>query len=159
MRSDLPGGGWFEMPAPGELTGAHQDDYYDLVDEFIAAKPRPEPQPDPSNPAVMLPAPERRFTNADGRALRDRMLGKLITAWSLDEPLPLTTETRRRLPARVCNAIYEAYKPLDDALTGTEDETPKADGLSPGSGGSTGSSPESTESPLPAPPGELSSTP
>lgn len=161
MKHDLPGGGWFQIKDAGELTGADQDDYFDAVDALIASKPQPAPQPDPANPAQMLPAPPRRFTNADGRQLRDAMLGKMVTAWSLDEPLPLTTEVRRRLPAQTCNALYEAYKPLDDVLSGTEAETEGApkEGAPSGTGGSSDTSGDGTESPLPEPAGETSGTP
>ena len=153
MRIELPGGQWADLRGIDSLTGADQDAVFDVYDRLLEAKPQPEPQPDPANPAQMLPAARPRFSNKDGRDLRDTVLSVVITAWSFDQiGLPYTPEARRQLPLPACNALYKAVDPLQDALLGIEsDEAPKA-GLSPGSGGSTDTSPESTESPLPAPP-------
>lgn len=160
IRVPLDGDNWADLREVAELTGADQDAAFDAWDRLMDGKPEPEPQPDPANPAVMLPAPARRFSNADGRALRDTVLGLLIAAWSFDQiPLPYTPDARRQLPLLACNALYRAASPIQDALLGTEDdETPKA-GESPGSGGSSGTSPESTENLLPAPPAVPSGTP
>jgi hypothetical protein len=161
-RIDLPDGEWAELKDIGQLTGADQDVAFDTWDRLMEGKPQPEPQPDPANPAVMLPAPPRRFSNADGREMRDVVLGLAVTAWSFDVPLPYTAESRRRLPVLACNALYKAADPIQDALLGVEkdeDEDPKPPEPSPGSDGSTGTSPESTESPLPAPPAVLSAMP
>jgi hypothetical protein len=148
------GDNWADLKTIPELTGADQDAVFDVYDRLLEGKPQAEPQPDPANPAVMLPAPRPRFSNKDGRDLRDAVLGVVITAWSFDQiPLPYTPEARRQLPLPACNALYKAVDPLQDALLGIEkDEDPKADGPSPGSDGSTGTSLASTESPLPAPP-------
>jgi hypothetical protein len=158
-RVPLDGDNWADLKTIPELNGADQDVAFDAWDRISEGKPRPEPQPDPANPAVMLPAPPLRFTNADNRAMRDAVLGQVITAWSYDLPLPFTPDTRRQLPVLACNALYKAADPLQDALLGIEDEAPKSPEPSPGSGGSTGTSPESTGSPLPAPPAALSATP
>ena len=161
MKHDLPGGGWVEVKDPDSLTGADQDAYFDKYDEIMAAKPQPAPRPDPSNPAVMLEAPRPRLTNADGRVLRDWLLEMAVVSWSLDEPLPLTPEVRRGLPVRVCNALYEAVKGLDEALSGTEAEAEGApkEGAPTGTGGSSGTSEDGTGSPLPGPAGVMSGTP
>jgi len=161
IKVSLPDGNWAELRDVSELTGADQDTVFDAYDRITESKPQPEPQPDPANPAVMLPAPPRRFTNADNRAMRDTALAVAVTAWSYDQiPLPYTPEARRQLPLAACNALYTAVAPIQDALLGVEsDEAPKADGQSPGSDGSTDTSPASTESPLQAPPAELSATP
>ncbi len=159
IRVDLPGGQWADLRGVEDLTGSDQDDYLDAYDELIAAKPRPEPQPDPANPAVMLEPPRPRLTNADGRVLRDRLLAMAITAWSLDHPLPFTAETRRKLPVRVCNALYGAVRPLDDALSGTEEEDSDPKPAAPtGTGGSSDTSADGTPSLLPESPAELSGT-
>lgn len=159
-RIDLPGGQWADIKTVEELTGADQDVIFDKYDEITEAKPAPEPQPDPANPAVMLPAAPRRFSNADGRQLRDTTLSLIITAWSFDLPLPYSAEARRQLPLPVCNQLYEEADPVQDALLGVKEagEDPKT-GESAGSDGSTGTSPGSTESPLPAPPAAASVTP
>jgi hypothetical protein len=163
IRVPLPDGQWADLRGPAELTGADQDAYYDAYDEIMASKPQPEPQPDPANPAVMLEPARPRFSNADGRVLRDRLLGMVITAWSYDHlPIPYTAEYKKQLPVLACNALYRAVKPMDDALSGTEDDEaeggPKA-GESPGSGGSSDTSPESTASLLPARHAAPSATP
>jgi hypothetical protein len=147
------GDNWADLKTIPELTGADQDAVFDVYDRLLESKPQPEPQPDPANPAVMLPAPRPRFSNRDGRDLRDTVLGVVITAWSFDQiPLPYTPDARRQLPLPACNALYEAVDPLQDALLGIKkDEAPKANGPSPGSGGSTDSSQASTASPLPVP--------
>ena len=102
IRVPLPGGQWADLRDPSELTGADQDEYFDAYDELIATQPQPEPQPDPSNPAVMLQPPRPRLTNANGRALRDKLLGMTVTAWSFDGiPLPYThiSASRNSKPA------------------------------------------------------------
>jgi hypothetical protein len=148
------GDNWADLKTIPELTGADQDAVFDVYDRLLEAKPQPEPQPDPANPAVMLPAPRPRFSNRDGRDLRDAVLSVVITAWSFDQiPLPYTPEARRQLPLPACNALYEAVDPIQDALLGVKkDEAPKADGPSPGSGGSTVTLQGNTVSLLPAPP-------
>lgn len=156
IRVSLPGEQWADLKDPSELTGADQDAYFDAYDAIMATKPQAEPRPDPANPAVMLEAAPARLSNADARVLRDGLLGTLITGWSYDHiPLPYTAESRKQLPVAACNALVKAMEPMQDALTGTEKDdagNPKADGLSPGNGGSTGTSQENTGSPLPAPP-------
>jgi hypothetical protein len=161
IHVDLPGGQSAELRGVEDLTGADQDAYWDAFDEIMAAKPQPEPRPDPSNPAVMLPAERPRFTNADGRVMRDRLLAMLVTGWSFDHPLPVTTETRRKLPLPACNALYKAIKPMDSALSDTEDEDPDVpkQAAPTGSSGSADSSADTTPSPLPEPAGEPSATP
>jgi hypothetical protein len=159
IRVPLDGDNWADLKTIAELTGADQDVAFDTWDRLMEGKPQPEPQPDPKNPAVMLPPPPRRFSNADGRSMRDTVLGLVITAWSFDIALPYTAEARRLLPLAACNALYKAVDALQDALLGVEkDEDPKETGLSPGSGGSTGTSPGNTESPPQGLPGELSGT-
>lgn len=160
IHVDLPGGQWAKLRGAEELTGADQDVAFDAYDRLMEGKPQPEPQPDPANPAQMLPAAPRRFSNADGRSIRDTVLGLVVAAWSFDQiPLPYTPDARRLLPVLACNALYKAVSPIQDTLLGVEsDEAPKANGLSPGSDGSTGTSPESTENPLPALPAEQSAT-
>jgi hypothetical protein len=149
------GGNWADLKTIPELTGADQDAVFDMHDRIMETKPQAEPQPDPANPAQMLPAPRPRFSNKDGRDLRDAVLGVVITAWSFEDiPLPFTAEARRHLPLAACNALYRAVDPIQDALLGIgSDEAPKADGPSPGSDGSTDTSPESTENPLQEPAG------
>jgi hypothetical protein len=162
MRIDLPGGQWAELKDPGDLTGADQDDYFDAYDALIAAQPQPEPRPDPANPAVMLDPPRPRLTNASARALRDKLLEMAITAWSYDHiPLPYTAAgAKRQLPVRACNALYEAARPLDDALSGTEEDGdgPKQEAPT-GTGGSSDTSADGTESPLQESPAGQSVTP
>jgi len=121
MRIDLPGGAWADLRDVDQLTGADQDAYFDAYDDLMAAKPQAVPQPDPANPGQMLPAEPAKLTNADGRVLRDRLLGSLITAWSFEDvPLPYTAESRKALPVMVCNALVKAMEPMQDALTGAE---------------------------------------
>ena len=161
MRIELPGGQWAELRDVDSLTGSDQDDYFDKYDELIASAPLPEPQPDPSNPAVMLPA-ERKLGNAGGRALRDHLLRVLITSWSFDAPLPYGPEARKQLPVRACNALYEAIGPMRDAIQGTEDDDGDAGpkpGAPSGTGGSSGSSADGTGSPLQGSPADPSGTP
>jgi hypothetical protein len=149
IRVPLDGDSWADLKTIPELNGADQDAVFDVYDRLLEAKPQAEPQPDPANPAVMLPALRPRFSNRDGRDLRDTVLGVVITAWSFDQiALPYTPDARRQLPLAACNALYKAADPLQDALLGVEsdsDEDPKADGPSPGSDGSTGTSQENTE--------------
>jgi hypothetical protein len=125
----------------------------------MESKPEPEQKVNPANPAEMLPAPVRRLTTADNMLLRDMEIGRIVSAWSFDVPLPYTRESRAQLSLPVCTALLKATEPMRDAIQGTEDETPKSPEPSPGSGGSTGTSPESTGSPLPAPPAVLSAMP
>lgn len=160
-RVPLDADNWADLKTLAELTGADQDAAFDAWDRLTEDKPQPEPQPDPANPAVMLPAPPRRFSNADGRAMRDTVLGLVVVAWSFDHiPLPYSPGARKLLPVLACNALYKAAEPIQAALLGIEqDEAPKAGGLSPGSGGSTGTSPENTASLLPAPQEVPSATP
>jgi hypothetical protein len=157
----LPGGEWAELRDTSDLTGADQDAYWDAYDEIMNAKPRPEPKPDPANPSVMLEPPRPRFTNADGRVMRDKLIGMLVTSWSFDHPLPVTTETRQKLPLPVLNALYRAIKPMDSALSGTEDEDPDVPkpAAPSGTGGSSDTSADGTENPLQESPGDQSVTP
>jgi len=161
-RLPLPGGQWADLLDPDELTGADQDAFLDKYDELIQEVPQPAPQPDPANPAMMLPAPPRQLGSAGNRVMRDWLLAKLITAWSFDLPLPYTAQSRELLPVRVCNVLRKAAGPLQDALTDDEDDgeggAPKSGPLS-GSGGSEGTSPAGSPSPLPAPPAVTSGTP
>jgi hypothetical protein len=164
IRVPLPGDQWAELRTADELTGADQDAYFDSYDEIVAEKPVSQPQPDPSNPAVMLPAEPAKLSNADARALRDRLLGSLITAWSYELPLPYTSDSRKSLPVAACNALVRAMEPMQDALTGTGTGKAEAAGApksgpASGTGGSEGSSPDGTGSLLPAPPAVLSGTP
>jgi hypothetical protein len=161
-RHPLPGGQWAELLDPDELTGADQDAFLDKYDELIEAVPQPEPQPDPANPAVMLAAPPRQLGTAGNRALRDWILTRVITGWSLNLPLPYTGQYREVLPVRVCNALAKAIKPLQGALTDSEEEdedagAPKS-AVASGTGGSEGTSEAGTPSLLPAPPAVLSGT-
>lgn len=162
IKVDLPGGQHAVLKGVEDLTGADQDAYWDAYDEIVNAKPQPEPKPDPANPAVMLTPPRPRFTNADGRVLRDKLIGMLVTSWSFDHPLPVTPEVRKLLPLPVCNALYRVIKPIDNALSGTEDDSedagPKQEAPT-GTGGSSGSSEDGTESPLRESPGDQSGTP
>lgn len=162
MRIDLPGGGWADLRGPDDLTGSDQDAYFDAYDEIMAAKPQPVPQADPRNPAVMLEPARPRFTNADGRVLRDKLLAMLITAWSYDHiPLPWSADAKKQLPVRVCNALYEATGPMDAALSGTEDQgedAPKP-AAPTGTDGSSVSSADGTQSLLQESAGEPSGTP
>src|SRR5947209_8476641 len=93
-RHPLPGGQWAELLAPNELFGADQDAFLDKYDELINEVPRPEPQPDPKNPAVMLPAPPRALGRAGNRELQDWILAKVVKAWSFPLDLPYRTEYR-----------------------------------------------------------------
>lgn len=159
-----PDGNWADLRTGEDLTGADQDAYFDAYDSLIALQPKPEPQPDPANPAVLLPAPPPRLSNAGGRALRDRLLSILVVAWSYDHiPLPYTSECRGLLPVLACNALAKASLPIERELTGAEDEDEDGDAPKPGepsgAGGSTDTSPAGTPSLLPVPPAAPSSTP
>lgn len=166
IRVELPGGQWAELREADELTGADQDGFLDEYDRVIQEVPQPAPEPDPANPAVMLPRPARQLDAAGNRALRDWQLGRLITGWSFDLPLPYTGQYREVLPVRVCNALQKAIKPMQDALTDTENDAgededggaPKS-GLPGGTGGSEGTSPAGSPNLLPAPPAVTSGTP
>lgn len=161
-RHELPGGQWAELRDPEDLTGADQDAFLDEYDRLIQDVPQPVPQPDPKNPAQMLPAPPRVLGRAGNRAIRDWLLAKVITGWSLDLPLPYQGSYREVLPVRVCNALVAAAQPVQNALLDAEDDEedggPKP-GPGSGTGGSTDSSRDGTPSPLPAPPAVTSATP
>lgn len=162
IRVPLPDGHWADLRTAAELTGKDQDDYFDAYDDLISQQPKPEPQPDPSNPAVMLPAPPPRLSNANGRALRDKLLGLLIVTWSYDHiPLPYTPECRGLLPVLASNTLVRAAQPIEAALSGNEDEdegAPKP-GEPSGTGGSADTSPAGTPNPLPVSPAAPSSMP
>jgi hypothetical protein len=162
-RHPLPGGQWADLLDPDELTGADQDAFLDKYDELIQEIPQPAPQPDPANPAVMLPAPPRQLGRAGNRVMQDWLLAKVIAGWSFDQlGLPWQREYRGQLPVRVCNALAKAAGPVQDALIDAEDdeadEAPKS-GPASGSGGSADTSKAGSPSPLPAPPAVTSATP
>ena len=161
-RHPLPGGQWAELLDPDDLSGADQDAFLDKYDELIAEVPQPVPQPDPKNPAQMLPAPPRSLGRAGNRVLQDWLLAKVITGWSFDAlALPYRREYRPQLPVRVCNALVAAALPVQNALLDAEDDeedgAPKL-GRPSGTGGSSGTSRDGTPSPLPAPPAVTSGT-
>lgn len=169
-RHQLPGGQWAEVLGPENLSGGDQDAFLDEFDRLIEDVPRPEPKPDPANPAVMLPAPPRTLGRAGNRALEDWIWARVIKAWSFGElPLPWRPEYRTAmgpdsepvLSLPVLNALRKAAQPAQNALTDSEEQddgAPKS-GLPGGSGGSEGTSKEGTQSPLPAPPAVPSGTP
>jgi hypothetical protein len=158
-RHPLPGGQWADLLDPDELTGADQDAFFDKYDGLLAEVPQPAPQPDPANPAVMLPVAPRTVGRAGNRVMEDWLLAKVIAGWSFDLPMPYQRQYREVLPVRVCNALVKAAKPVQDALIDDEaDEAPKS-GAESGSGGSAGTSPAGSPSPLPAPPAVTSATP
>jgi hypothetical protein len=171
-RHPLPGGQWADLLDPDELSGADQDAFYDRYDELIQAVPQPAPQPDPANPAVMLPAPPRQMGRAGNRALQDWILAKAITGWSFALDLPYRAEYRTMrggdgkpvLPLPACNALVKAAERVQNALVdATDDEDEAGDGPKSGppsgTGGSEGTSPDGSPSPLPAPPAVTSGTP
>jgi hypothetical protein len=164
IRVELPGGQWAELRGVDDLTGVDQDDFLDTYDKLVADKPRPEPKPDPDNPAVQAAAEPVKLTSADNRVLRDWLIGRFVTAWSFDLPLPYTAASRERLPVKACNALQKAIKPMQDALVDDDDgddgdEAGPKSGPVSGTGGSTGTSPDGSPSPLPAPPAVTSATP
>jgi hypothetical protein len=134
MRIDLPGDEWADIKPVEDLTGADQDFYLDALD---AARARREAEDAPD-----------RTANKDYRAVRDQVMGKLITGWSLDAPLPYTSATRTSLPLYVCNALFDAIDEHVDALNGNGPKAEKS------GTGSADTSPDSTLSlplePLPA---------
>ncbi len=171
MRFDLPGGAWAELLEPSDLSGADQDAFLDEYDRLIADVPQPKPQPDPANPAVM-PAAPRTLGRAGNRVLMDWILALAVKGWSFPLELPYRGEYRAArdgdgkpvisLPA--LNALAKAAGPVQNALLDIEDEdavaagAPKS-GPAGGSGGSEGTSPDGTPSPLLEPPGVTSGTP
>jgi hypothetical protein len=170
-RHPLPDGQWAELLDPNDLSGADQDALFDRYDELIQEIPQPKPQPDPANPAVMLPAPARQLGRAGNRAIQDWILAKVITAWSFDLPLPYRAAYRLPgedgkpvLPLPACNALVKAARPVQNTLLDADEDedegsgAPKS-GLPSGSGGSEGTSPAGSPSPLPAPPAVTSGTP
>ena len=161
MKVDLPGGNWAELRDVDALTGADQDRYFEEHDRLLAARPAAPPEPDPANPAQMLPAGPARLDNADWRHLRDYALGIAVTAWSYELPLPFTAESKKDLPLKACNALYDAVRPVQRALNGADDED-EGDGPKPGAPtgtpGSADTSEAGTPSPLPEPAGEPSGT-
>ena len=154
-RVDLPNGQWAEVKDPDDLTGADIDTYEDWLDAYReeVLGPPPAPEPDPENPAVMRTPPRRgNFTAAETHRIRDKILEVTVTAWSYGLPLPYTTEARASLPGRACRKLDEAAGPAGAVLNNAEEEIepdPKPGSGSAGTGGSTGTSPENTESPLP----------
>ena len=169
-RHPLPGGQWAELLDPDDLSGADQDALFDRYDELIAEVPQPKPQPDPANPAVMLPAPPRQLGRAGNRAIQDWILAKVITAWSFDAlALPYRPEYRLpgpdgkpQLPLPASNALVKAARPVQNVLLDVDDDDeedagPKR-GVPSGTGGSSGTSRDGMPSPLPAPPAATSGT-
>lgn len=161
IKVGLPGGNWAELRDADDLTGSDQDAYFDRYDEIMAAKPQPEPRPDPANPAVMLEAPRPRFTNRDGRDLRDWLLDCVLVSWSYGHSPKPFAEAKKQIPVRACNALYDASRPVDAALSGTEKEAPDApkQAAPTGTGGSSDTSEAGTGSPLQGSPGGTSGTP
>lgn len=170
-RHDLPGGQWADLLDPDDLSGADQDAFFDEYDRLIQELPQVKPEPDPANPAVLLPAPPRTLGRAGNRALLDWLLARAITGWSLELDLPYRPGYRTDkgddgkplMPLRLSNALVKAAQPVQDALIDAEDEdgaegAPKS-AVPGGIGGSTGTSGGSTPSLLPAPPAVPSSTP
>ena len=154
-RIDLPGGQWAELKGPDDLTGADIDAYEEFLERVRedALGPELPPEPDPENPAQMR-TPERKgkWRVAHTHQTRDEILRILITAWSYDLPLPYSAESRAALPGTACRKLDEAGGPAGAVLNNAEEEIepdPKPGSGSAGTGGSTGTSPENTESPLP----------
>lgn len=150
----LDGDNWAEMKGPDDLTGKDIDEYEEFLEGIRedAFGPEPEPEPDPENPAVMR-TPERKgkFSLAHTHQIRDKILGIAITAWSYDLPLPYTAGSRPLLSGRVCRLLDKAGGPAGRVLNDTEEEIepdPKQESGSTGTGGSSGTSPESTANPL-----------
>ena len=144
MKVDLDGGEWAEIRDLDQLTGADQDDYADTVDALLEVRRREaEAAVQAANPAVMADPqdpPRARLRNPDMRALRDTLLGKLVTDWSYQDrlPLPYHAGYRSQLPLPACNTLVEAIEPHISALNG---EAPKKKGPLTGSAGI---SPETT---------------
>ncbi len=156
IRVPLDGDNWAEVKGPDDLTGADIDDYEEFLEKVRedALGPQLPPEPDPENPAVMK-TPERKgsFTAAHIHQIRDKTLSLVITAWSYDLPVPYTAEARHSLPGRACRMLDKAADPAGKVLNNSEEEDepdPKPESDSTGISGSSGTSPESTLSPLPA---------
>jgi hypothetical protein len=71
---------------------------------------------------------------------RNAILTKAVTNWSYPLPMPVTTETLRRLPGHALAALYALTKPYNDLLNGTSitpvlDKDTLADDASPTPGG------------------------
>ena len=129
MRHDLPDGEWAEIKTVGDMTGADQDAYFDAGDALRARRAAEDGTP----------------TNRDYRGIRDEVMGKLITGWSFDVPLPYTSASRAQLPLYACNALVAAVDPHIDALNGAGPKAEKS------GTGSSDTSDASTSSPLPEP--------
>lgn len=163
-RIELPNGQWADVKGPDDLTGADIDDYEEFLEAIReeALGPRLPPEPDPENPAVMK-VPERTgsFTTAHTHRIRDKILGLAIAAWSYDLPLPYTAEARKALPGSACRLLDKAGGPAGALLNNTDEEDepdPKPESGSTATGGSSGTSPESTLPPLPVSRPALSAT-
>lgn len=154
-RIDLPNGQWAELKGPDDLTGADIDAYEEFLERIREEALGPElpPEPDPENPAVMkVPERKGKFGVAQTHRIRDEILGLVIEAWSYDLPLPYTAASRTGIGARACRKLDEAGGPAGAVLNNAEEEIepdPKPESGSAGTDGSTDTSPENTESPLP----------
>jgi hypothetical protein len=155
-RIDLPGGNWAVLKGPDDLTGADIDAYEEFLEGVRddALGPELPPEPDPENPAVMkVPARTGTFRVTHTHQIRDEILRLVITEWSYGLPVPYAAEARPQLPGRACRMLDEAAGPAGAVLNNAEEEIepdPKQESGSTGTGGSSGTSPENTESPLPA---------
>lgn len=139
MRVELPGGQWAEIKPVEDLTGADQDAYFDALDE---ARSHREDEA-AAAAAAGSPAPKAALTNADYRAIRNEVMGKLITGWSFGGvPLPYSSASRHLLPIYACNALVDA---VDDHISALNGNGPKA---APSGTGSSATSDASTLSPL-----------
>lgn len=154
-RIDLPNGQWADLKGPDDLTGADIDAYEEFLERVRedALGPELPPEPDPKNPAVMK-VPERtgKFRASHIHRIRDEILARTIAVWSYDLPVPYEPGHREHIPASACRLLEKASDPAGKVLNGSEEDIepdPKQDSGSTGTGGSSGTSPESTENPLP----------
>ncbi len=124
MRIDI-GEHWVEMRSADELTGGDLDSWNQVYEPAFAQDVEIEDedeQPELSPDGVsVVPKPAKRtvrVTMAMVNEQRDVLLGRLITGWSYDLPLPYTVLSREKLPLPACLALTEALKPHLDALRG-----------------------------------------
>lgn len=158
-RVDLPNGAWAELKGPDDLTGADIDAYEEFLERVRedALGPELPPEPDPENPAVMK-VPERKgtFRAVHIHKIRDEILARTVAGWSYDLPLPYEPGHRGSIPATACRLLEKASDPAGKVLNNSAGEEtepdPKQDSGSTGPGGSSATSPENTESPLPESP-------
>jgi len=145
-RYEVPGGGWFDLKGPGDLTEDHQNQFLDLVDELKNRKRQALATVfATANPGMVPGAADEtpvELTLAEERPLRDLVLSWTLEGSSYGVPLPYP------LPLLASNVLRLRLGPTYRALHGLiPKESLDSD------------SPSTPTSPAPAPPALPESAP